>query len=274
VTPTVVYQTRSRHFLTQRILNSQALRCCCDFKQFQSNKPTSFTAIFVNFTMSSQDQVEPLLSSNARAPKSLAKKAPKTPMSSLYAFCLWGTYVKYLPDIESMPWRRVRDLAEGTGVQVEDYDANGIIRGQKLQWHRLKVMSGQDKGVFPKCMGQKRRWEEYSLYPQYGDLTKFYRRQPHRRDVLGQRRDELLRKQRRSKGPWIPGTEAWNEAVQRIKPIAEFIEEPEDRERDEIDELQEAVEMELALQKTLKRKLEDDEEEEAAIHNDVFWTAM
>jgi hypothetical protein len=234
-----------------------------------------------SITMSSQDQDEPMPSSDAGSSKSSPRRSRKLPMSPLYALCLWEAYIEHLPDVKSKPWRRTNGPAEGTGVQAIDSDVNGFIRGQKLQRHRLKVMPCQDDSVFPKCMGNNRIVTEYALFPQYGNLTNHYRGPTYQRGVLRRRRDELLRKQGGLYRPWIPGTKEWKEAFQSVEAIEEpkvdtdleqmivsgvdlmeelvkaFIEKPKDEPKDEIDELQEAVEMELAVQeeqKSLKRK--------------------
>jgi hypothetical protein len=257
----MVYQLRSQLFPSTENLNLVD----STLPLIQTYQIHSYLLNFI--TMSNQDQDERMPSSDAKSFKRSLRRSRKLPMSPLYALCLWEAYIEHLPDVKSKPWSRISGPTEGT----IDSDANGFIRGQKLQRHRLKVIPYQDDSVFPKCMGKNRIVTEHALFPQYGNLANHYRGPTPQKDVLWRRRDELLRKQGGLYGPWIPGTEEWREAVQRVDFIEEpkvdtnleqmivsgvelmeefmkeFIEEPKDEPKDEIDELQEAEEMELTV---------------------------
>ena len=95
-----------------------------------------------------------------------------------------------------MPWKRQSDLTLGRGIEVTETDRSSFITGQRLEGHGMRVMSGQDGDVFPKCMVVNRMWMEEKLYPQYGDLksTMFGQSRGPRRGFLQRRREELRMK--------------------------------------------------------------------------------
>lgn len=111
------------------------------------------------------------------------------------------------------------------GPEIVDYDTNGLIHGQKLQPHNLKIISLQDEHVFPKCLGRYISFPDEELYPQHGDLksSSFRRRRYFGENLLHEKRMELIEKMDGYNGIEIPPrdesrTVAWKE-IEIVAPL-------------------------------------------------------
>jgi hypothetical protein len=95
----------------------------------------------------------------------------RLPFPPLRGLCLRNISAHYKdPEIRRKPWTRHRDLGLGPGMEVVNSDSKGFLVGQKMERHRLIVITGWQDSVFPQCWGKNTSKEK--LRPQYGDLTK------------------------------------------------------------------------------------------------------
>lgn len=90
-------------------------------------------------------------------------------LSPLHTYCL----LRILKRQPTKKWHKIyrfqSDLSSATIVDADD-EERGFFNGQKLKQQRPKIMSLQGADVFPLCKGVNRYWEDYKMYPQYGDL--------------------------------------------------------------------------------------------------------